>query len=187
MIRPFQFQAAPFDFDRLYGNEKYSLNYMLLKMANFPAKIDTSVDRAFEIYSDRVSHPWSQALTLIKTKYTGDAYIAGATDESFLAFAGKLFALVENESKFIARYKEIYKSLARDNVSNPWQQAADEIESLPITGAICVRFTDGGGFPSLFLSGVIQKSNQLTYNGDAAPFVKQSRMERTPRDLRYDF
>lgn len=39
---------------------------------------------------------WREAAKLLVTTTNADAAFAGATDESFLAFASKLFALINN-------------------------------------------------------------------------------------------
>lgn len=199
MLTPFDFAVTPFDYNRLYGPEKYGLNNMLLKMANFPAQIETSVDRAFTVYFDRVPyHALREALKLVKTDQTGDAYIHGATDESFLAFVGKLFALIENSEKFTARQKELFAALTDTTKEiSPeshleydeaaWRQAAEEIKPLPISGAVCIRFTNvSSGYPCEFVAGVIQKSKLPTYSGNAAPFVIRPRNRRSSLALGFD-
>ena len=101
----------PFNFDRLYGNEKYSLNDMLLKQASCPTWVEQG-DQSFEIWSDRSRTEWEAALPLIESSYNGDAFFAGATDESFLAFASKVVSEV-NKSEIkvtgaaIVRYTDM--------------------------------------------------------------------------------
>jgi hypothetical protein len=113
----------PFSFDRLYGNEKYSLNDMLLKeTAQVPRSLDPS-DESWEIWSDHCRTEWGKALEGAKSEYNGDAYFAGMSDEEFLAFASRLVSLIAK----------------RD---------------VQITGAAIVRYTDGGGYPTLRLSAV---------------------------------
>lgn len=114
----------PYSYNRLYGDEKYSLQGMLLKQANFP-RTYSERDELYDIWSDRVYSEWVAASDeLIVTKATGDAYYAEATDASFLAFASKLFSTINN--------KEI-----------------------TLTGAALVRNTNGGGYPCLYLMGIV--------------------------------
>ena len=75
----------PFSFDRLYGNEKYSLQKMQMKAVNFPARVDPN--KATAVWSDRIITAWYDAGEKIVSHYNGDATFAGATDESFMAFA----------------------------------------------------------------------------------------------------
>lgn len=75
----------PFSFDRLYGNEKYSLNKMEMKAVNFPAEVDP--DHATVVWSDRIITAWYDAGEKLVTHYNGDAAFAGATNESFMEFA----------------------------------------------------------------------------------------------------
>ena len=78
----------PFDFNRLYGDEKYSLNRMEMKSVNFPAEVDPRNIAA--VWSDRIYTQWWDAIKLIESHYTADAFLAGATDESFMEFAKTL-------------------------------------------------------------------------------------------------
>ena len=75
----------PFNFNRLYGNEKYSLNGMEMKSVNFPAEVET--DNATAVWSDRIITAWFDAIQLIDSTEWADALFAGATQESFMAFA----------------------------------------------------------------------------------------------------
>jgi hypothetical protein len=83
----------PFNFDRLYGREKYSLNRMEMRSVNFPAEVDP--DHATAVWSDRIITAWYDAAQLIDSVYNGDAFFAGATQESFMKFA-KAVALAIN-------------------------------------------------------------------------------------------
>jgi hypothetical protein len=184
-LKKFEMKVTPFWYDRLYGDEKYSLNNMLLKMANFPAGCDQAAgDEVFEVYLDRVMSEADAAWSLLKSNMSGDAFLNGATNESFLAFTGKLFALVANQQRFAARTKDLYHGFqllpARwAPEGDLWEaavaKATQEIESLPITGAIAVRFTNAGGSPVIFISAIIQKGRQPTYSGNYAPFIPQPR------------
>jgi hypothetical protein len=80
----------PFRFDRLYGGEKYNLQHMLLKAVNLP---DTTYpdDKVWENYEDRIPYEkYREAVEIVKSDMTADAFFAGATDESLLAFGSKL-------------------------------------------------------------------------------------------------
>lgn len=72
-----------FEFSRLYNTEKYSLQKMELKSVNFPAQVEAG--KATATWSDRVS--WDEAIKLVKSNFSGDAFFAGATDASFIEFA----------------------------------------------------------------------------------------------------
>ena len=133
----------PFNFDRLYGNEKYSLNGMLLKQANCPTWVESG-DESFEIWSDHSRGEWNDALPLIESSYNADAFFAGATDESFLAFASKVVSEVNKRE-------------------------------IKVTGAAIVRYTDGGGYPTLRLSAVVVKHTAGRRYG--VPLTKPSRHE----------
>ena len=74
-----------FDYNRLYGREKYSLQKMEMKAVNFPIEVEPNLITA--VWSDRINNEWIAALKLIETQYTGDAFFAGATNESFMVFA----------------------------------------------------------------------------------------------------
>lgn len=87
--------AHPFNFDRLYGNEKYSLQNMLLKEANMPTEM-TLDDQAWEIWSDRIHSEWQAAWPLLKTEGHADATFNRCADADFLAFASKVVSLVNN-------------------------------------------------------------------------------------------
>lgn len=67
----------PFVFDRLYGNEKYSLNGMQMKAVNFPAEVDP--DKATVVWSDRVITAWWEAAQKVESTYTGDAFLVCKT------------------------------------------------------------------------------------------------------------
>ena len=141
----------PFNFDRLYGNEKYSLNDMLLKQANCPTWVEPG-DESFEVWSDRSGTEWGNALSLIESSYNGDAFFAGSSDESFLAFASKVVSEVNKRE-------------------------------IKVTGAAIVRYTDGGGFPTLRLSAVVVKSTANRRYG--VPLTKPARHEMD--EFGYDF
>lgn len=88
--------AYPYNYNRLYGSEKYNLQNMLLKQVNFP-RYYSDEDKLYDIWSDRVYTEWMQADRLIDTNQTGDAWYAGATDKSFLRFASEVFSLINKE------------------------------------------------------------------------------------------
>lgn len=84
----------PFDFNRLYGPEKYSLQNMLLKQVTYPAQIDLSVDKPYDGWSDHSREEFSVALAGIESTLSGDAFFNGIKDEDFLTFASKFFSLI---------------------------------------------------------------------------------------------
>lgn len=208
-VQEFEMELTPFSHHRLYGDEKYNLQNMVLKMVDYPTKIDSAKDRHFDVYVDRAHTEWHAAARLISSKDSADAWFAGVSDEDFLLFAGKLFAMlntprpvtgdeiVQNayqySNKFRSRVAELYGSMALAGLdeekdymerldlsikTREWaeKQAAEEIEPLPITGALMVRMTNvSSGYPCPILMAVIQKSNLARYSGDTAPFIKYPR------------
>lgn len=183
IIQKFGMQLTPYSFDRLYGPEKYNLQYMLLRMVNFPAEFYPAGDKTFDIHFDRARVEVDAVWHLLKSPAIGDAFLAEATDESVLAFAGKLFAILNNQKDFHERVQakltakvsgpvgSTLKNLAADAA----REAVEEIEPIPVTGVIMVRFTDSGGYPSIYMNAVIQRSAQRVYNGNDAPFVTAPR------------
>lgn len=207
-VHEFEMELTPFSSYQLYGDKKYSLQNMVLKMVDYPAKIDTALDHSFDIYVDRAYTEWGAAARLISSKESGDAWFAGVSDKDFLLFAGKLFAMLNTHkpctgdeivqnayrysNKFQSRVAELYGSMAlsgldRDNneqyrahldlsiKTREWaeKQAAEEIEPLPVTGALMVRMTNvSSGYPCPILMGVVQKSKFARYSGNSAPFIK---------------
>jgi hypothetical protein len=93
-VQEFEMELTPFSSMQLYGDKKYSLQNMVLKMTDYPAKVDTSLDQHFSIYVDRAYTAWGAAARLISSKESGDAWFAGVSDKDFLLFAGKLFAML---------------------------------------------------------------------------------------------
>ena len=81
----------PFDYERLYGDEKYSLNNMLMKSYNFPARVKKG--DLYGAYQDRISELWysdkaKELLVQHNPKASwGDHGYAYLTDESLLNFA----------------------------------------------------------------------------------------------------
>ena len=94
--RPFE-PCSRFDFDRLYHGEKYSLQNMLLKEVNMPSFAYPG-EWVNDVWSDH-SHAafWDNAKSLIKSHHTGDAFFAGATDQSFLEWAIAVMSKVEGK------------------------------------------------------------------------------------------
>lgn len=192
-IHEFEMELTPFSHMRLYGDEKYSLQNMVLKMTDYPAKLDTAKDQHFNIYVNRAHTEWHAAARLITSKESGDAWFEGVSDKDFLFFAGKLFAMLDNQPVFHKRIAELYGSMALAGLdeekdysehldlrikTREWAelQAAKEIEPLPITGALMVRMTNvSSGYPCPILTGVIQKSKFARYSGNMAPFIKYPR------------
>ena len=122
--------ADPFDFERLYGMEKYSLQNMLLKEVTMPTTVYGG-ERTFEVWSDRERHAfWENRFkrTLTSTM-NGDAYFAGVTDEDFLEWANAVFSEIEGQP-------------------------------VQLTGACLIRYTNVmSGYPTLRLSGIIATEN----------------------------
>jgi hypothetical protein len=188
-VHEFEMELTPFSHMRLYGDEKYSLQNMVLKMVDYPAKIDSTKDQTFSIYVDRAYTEWGAAQRLIKSKDSGDAWFNGVSDNAY-----------QYSSKFRSRVAELYGSIALSGLweargddmkgeeytkyldlsikTRKWaeEQAAKEIEPMPITGALMVRMTNvSSGYPCPVLMGVIQKSRFARYSGDRAPFITYPR------------
>lgn len=119
-LQPDPDELAPFNFNRLYGQEKYSLQNMVLKAVNCPDAKHFKGE-AFDVWSDRVSQAWSDAARLVQSTQNADAFFAGATDESFMAFARKMSEVVgfgEITGARVVRYTDAggYPSLRLDLV-----------------------------------------------------------------------
>jgi hypothetical protein len=129
--RPFEL-CAPFRFDRLYGDEKYSLQNMLLREVNMPS-VAYPGELVYEAWSDHVRNAfWDNANLLLKSTMTADAFFAGVDNESFLRWANAVFSEVNGKSA-------------------TW---------LNLTGAAIVRFTNvASGYPTLRLTGIIATQN----------------------------
>jgi hypothetical protein len=84
----------PYSFDRLYGNERLSLQNMLLKHVNMPYALRRG-EQSWDVWSDQCMTQWFNAIKLVKSSQTGDAFFAGVTDESFLEFAKEVVSHVE--------------------------------------------------------------------------------------------
>ena len=87
----------PFVFSRLYGREKYSLNSMELKAANFPAEVDPG--KATSIWSDRAATTWEEASNGIESEYSGDAFWAGVSAADLLTFAERMAKTINFQHK----------------------------------------------------------------------------------------
>lgn len=70
-VHEFEMELTPFSSYQLYGDKKYSLQNMVLKMVDYPAKIDTALDHSFDIYVDRAYTEWGAAARLISSKEIG--------------------------------------------------------------------------------------------------------------------
>lgn len=177
MAKPVQFAAVdPFDYSRLYGAEKYSIQNMLLKEVNMPGLCYPDEDKTYEVWSDRLHYEWSAAWPLLETSYAGDALLAGATDPSFLAFVAKAFGLlnhyIEVDGKrvnhFQYRRDELKKELSpTDKEASGYYDAmckasdeatrlaALEVPPVELTGAIAVRYTNmSSGYPTIRLTAI---------------------------------
>lgn len=70
---------------------------MLLKAVNMPS-FAYSDEWVNDVWSDRFQNAfWDNAKRLIKSHYNGDAFFAGATDQSFLEWAIAVMSEVENK------------------------------------------------------------------------------------------
>jgi hypothetical protein len=83
-------RVDPFDFGRLYGDEKYSLNNMFINQAYFPYKINKK-DSYYEVWSDRLSYDtWNFCKSGLESNQSGDAWLHGLSTESLLTFGHRL-------------------------------------------------------------------------------------------------
>lgn len=82
----------PYDFNRLYNDEKYSLQGMLLNQVSMPEFL-TDKDKYFEIWSDRIdSAIWTKArATIDPNQGGGDAFFAQLTNKEFMGFCQVLW------------------------------------------------------------------------------------------------
>jgi hypothetical protein len=88
--------CAPFQFERLYGSEKYNLQNMLLREVNMPSAIFPD-ECSYEVWSDRSSATFWTNTKLITSDLTADAFFAGATERSFLAWATAVISEAEGK------------------------------------------------------------------------------------------
>ena len=66
----------PFDYSRLYGNEKYSLNNMLMNSVNATNTATLKPPkRAIDFWSDRSHSEWRAASEGIISQESGDALV----------------------------------------------------------------------------------------------------------------
>ena len=79
----------PFDNARLYGDEKYSLQNMLLKSVNAPRRLPADCS-AHSVWSDRAYSEWKKAGEGVKSREFGDAWWHGVTEADFLAFLRRI-------------------------------------------------------------------------------------------------
>lgn len=93
--RPFE-PCSRFDFDRLYGRGKYGLQNMLLREVNMPTYVYAG-EWVTDIWSDRCLDAFWNNAKLIESRYTADAFFAGATEDSFLKWATAVVADVEGK------------------------------------------------------------------------------------------
>ena len=80
--------AAPFEYCRLYGKEKYSLSNMEMTTSNMPDEIEEGY--ATEVWSDRSPNEWERAGKFLKSSYPGDAFWNGVPHQDLLTFAQQL-------------------------------------------------------------------------------------------------
>jgi hypothetical protein len=78
----------PFNYNRLYGNEKYNLQKMELKSVNFPAQVEDGMGTS--VWDDRIYTEWRKAGEGITSSYSGDAFWAGVSNEDLLVFAQRV-------------------------------------------------------------------------------------------------
>jgi hypothetical protein len=88
--------CAPFDYERLYGVEKYGLQNMCLRAVNMPSFAYPN-EQIYENWDDRIPDAFWDNAKLIKSHYNGDAFFAGATEESFLQWANAVFSQVNGK------------------------------------------------------------------------------------------
>jgi len=91
---PFE-PVDPFDFERLYGDEKYSLQNMLLRQVNMPAYALLGADKIYDVWEDRNPTVWWGNADVLKSRYTGDAFFAGVDDGPFLKWAAAVVSAAE--------------------------------------------------------------------------------------------
>jgi hypothetical protein len=144
-VHEFEMELTPFSHHRLYAEEKYNLQNMVLKMVNYPAKIDTTLDKTFDIYADRAYTEWNAAARLIKSTATGDAWFNGVSDEDFLLFAGKLFAILNTHK--LCTGDEIVQNAYR--YSNQYRSRVAELMG---SKALAANAVDADGYENLDLS-----------------------------------
>jgi hypothetical protein len=76
-------EPSPFRYSRLYGDEKYTLQNMLLKQVNY----DSSAPLLKSVCSDHIPHIWYESHEDIGSMASGDAFWSGVMDADLMRFA----------------------------------------------------------------------------------------------------
>ena len=138
----------PFDPNRLYHEEKYNLQNMLIKQTKMPHEVKSS-DKINEIWFDRInSEVYSRARGKIKeSNNSGDAFFNGVNDEEFLAFCQVLA-----------------------DEYGP--------KDVKITGAMLVRYTNASsGYPCNRLTMISVQDDRKVYSGNGGPNVTRPKYD----------
>lgn len=82
----------PFDYERLYGVEKYRLGAMVVaETSAYPHYVDTQ-ENVFSVYNDRCYAAWVKVWEGVKSNSTGDAWYNGVSEKDLLRVGNLLAA-----------------------------------------------------------------------------------------------
>jgi hypothetical protein len=82
-----------FGYSRLYGDEKYTLQNMLLKEVGY----DASAAVLKSVWSDHIPHIWYEFQEDIGSMASGDAFWAGVMDADLMRFARRVLERLNPE------------------------------------------------------------------------------------------
>lgn len=141
-------KADPFDPSRLWGNEKYSLQNMLMRQVNFPAYCHQG-DVMVSVWSDRAYETWR------------------AAGEKYRAIVGEQVGGLESGAFLSAMGEQDFLGWCREAIGY----------DKPITGARIIRYTNAAsGYPcyriDLYARGE-GNPEVPTYSGNGGPNVNR--------------
>lgn len=87
--------ADRFDYNRLYGQEKYNLNNMTLAKVNFPYSVNEG--KITSVWSDHIYKEYRNAIAEVTSAQNGDAFWNGVSSEQLLKFASDVAKAVNFE------------------------------------------------------------------------------------------
>jgi hypothetical protein len=164
----------PFDSSRLYGNERYSLQNMLLREVNMPSTYFEGVDKMYEVYEDCARPYFWDCAESIRGDQGGDAWWTGVDQHREVpGFAGDqggdAWWTGVADAPFLAWATDVFSKL--------------EGKPVKLTGACVIRYTNvSSGYPCLRLTGIeaIHEPTTRSYGIVKQPifeFDPQQRME----------
>lgn len=80
---------SPYDWRRLYGDEKYGLQNMLLARWNAPNRLRGGYG-AHRVWSDQIHAQWEESLRGIESSESNDAWWNGVSNQNLRLFARRI-------------------------------------------------------------------------------------------------